>query len=60
MGDAESRYAVTLDDFLSQRVPLEETVESQPVKSAPGPMTPEEIDRRRLLNDPTGAGRLRP
>jgi hypothetical protein len=60
MEDTQSPYAVPLEQILSWRVPIEETVETQPVDRGPEPMGAEEIDRRRFLNDPAGAGRLKP
>jgi hypothetical protein len=60
MGDGDSPYAVPLADILSSRVPLEETVETQPVDRGPSLLSADETDRRRLLNDPAGAGRLNP
>lgn len=60
MTDGDSPYAVPLDELLSSHVPLEETSETQPQDRLPGPLNAEEADRRRLLNDPAGAGRLHP
>ena len=60
MGENDSPYAVPLAELLSSRVPIEDVVETQPEEPLVGPLSAEEMDRRRLLNDPAGAGRLRP
>lgn len=54
-------YARSLEELeAGVRVPRDEQVESEPV-SGPGEyVAPEDLDRLQLLNNPAGAGRLKP
>lgn len=55
-----SRFTVSIDALEeSARVPVEQQVEGQSVDEHPEYVSPEDLDRLRLLNDPAGAGRLR-
>ena len=56
-----SRFEASLEDLeRSARVPREQQVEAQDVDPPRAYLEPEELDRLRLLADPTGAGRLDP
>lgn len=60
MADAR-RFKRSLEELEAEaHVPREKQVESQPVDSPHDFVEAEELDRIRLLNDPAGAGRLRP
>ena len=51
-------YAMALDDLeRSVRVPLDSQVTEQAEPPSPGPLSPQELDRQRLLGI-SGAGRL--
>jgi hypothetical protein len=54
------RYRRPLDELVDEvRVPVEQQGEAQPAVRHE-PLTPQEVDSIRLLNDPAHAGRLRP
>lgn len=59
-GMAVSRYRVPLRELDQTHVPADEQVESQPTSEHAEVLDPADLDRRRLLNDPAGAGRLWP
>jgi hypothetical protein len=57
---ADSPYHVKLSELEAKvHVPADQQVETQPASDAPDQLSPEELDRRRLLNQPAPAGRLR-
>lgn len=55
-----TRYRTPMADLDAVRVPVEEQVTEQETEPAREFLDPEDADRLRLLNDPAGAGRLRP
>jgi len=56
-----NRFKRSLADLEHEaHVPREQQVESQAVDPPRDYMDPEDLDRRRLLADPAGAGRLHP
>jgi hypothetical protein len=58
---ADSPYRVKLSDLeATAHVPAEQQCETQPASAPQDQLGPEELDRRRLLNQPAPAGRLRP
>ena len=61
VGVARSRYRVKLSELEAEaHVPVDQQLEVQPASEPQEIMSPEELDRRRLLNQPAPAGRLRP
>jgi hypothetical protein len=58
---AASRYSIRLTELeAGAHVPLHDQKEVEPIREPPDGLSPADLDRRRLLNDPAGAGRLRP